>query len=298
MAKLRSAILRNYRRFAGEILLPFDQNVNMIVIPAGQGKTSILEAVSWCLLGTDLVSQPDQIPNADALGAGMAEVLVGLEFTNGERLERFAQFSCIDDKVEQQRWGWRLVEAGSGKVIEEGSDGDDFADQQERLYPEICVHAGLISGPQLDTTLQGCPSGVERGVQCSNVWCTTDLSLRSSMEATSLFLALRPEAPVDCLGYDPDGRLELQIHGTLDRSDIHLALLSHALAFAKESARVCPIFIDDPFSGVSDQDRQRLFNALLDAMKGCQLIFLLSEGMDTAALRATGRVDKELEIRG
>ena len=93
MAKLRSIVLRNYRRFAGEIELPLDPGMNLISIPAGLGKTSILEAISWCLLGTELVSEPEQVPNIEELGKGMADVLVGLEFVNGERLERFALFS-------------------------------------------------------------------------------------------------------------------------------------------------------------------------------------------------------------
>jgi hypothetical protein len=118
------------------------------------------------------------------------------------------------------------------------------------------------------------------------------------MEATALFLALRPGAPVDCLGYDPEGRLELQVHGTLDMTELRVALLSHALAFAKENAKVCPVFIDDPFGGVDGAERRGMFDAILEAMNGRQLIFLLSEEREAAALRATGKVDKELEIRG
>jgi DNA repair exonuclease SbcCD ATPase subunit len=99
MAKLRSLTLINYRRFAGEIELPLDPGVNMIVMPPGMGKTTILEAVSWCLLGTELVADPEQVPNAEALGAGMAEVRVALTFTNGERLERA---SLRQDKTSSQ----------------------------------------------------------------------------------------------------------------------------------------------------------------------------------------------------
>jgi hypothetical protein len=298
MAKLRSIVLRNYRRFAGEIELPLDPGVNLIVIPTGQGKTSILEAVSWGLLGPELVTEPEQVPNVDALGKGMAEVLVGLEFVNGERLERFALFSYLSGEAEQEAWGWRLVNAGSGEVLAQGDGGEEFADQQERLFPETCVHANLINGPGLLRTLEGCQSGVERAVDSSNNWCTSDLSLRCSMEATGLFLAFRPEAPVNTLGYDPEGRLEMSVHGPLTRSDLQLALLSHALSFAKENAKVCPIIIDDPLSGVEAADRKGLFDAILDALPSRQLIFLLSDEGDVAALRATGRIDKELEIRG
>jgi hypothetical protein len=298
MAKLRSVVLRNYRRFAGEIELPLDPGVNLIAAPTGQGKTSILEAVSWALLGPELVSEPDQVPNVEALGKGMAEVLVGLEFVNGERLERFALFSYLSGEVEQEAWGWRLVDIESGAIIAQVDEGEEFADQQERLFPETCVHANLINGPGLRRSLEGCRSGVERAVDSSNNWCTSDLSLKASMEATGLFLALRPDAPVNTLGYDPQGRLEMSLQGPLTESDVQLALLSHALAFAKENAKVCPLFIDDPFSTVDAPDRGPLFRAILDALPARQLVFLLSDERDIAALRATGRVDKELEIRG
>ena len=298
MAKLRSIVLRNYRRFAGEIELPLDPGINLISIPAGLGKTSILEAVSWCLLGTELVAEPEQVPNIEALGKGMAEVLVGLEFVNGERLERYALFSYLAGEVEQEAWGWRLVDAASGKVIREGDSGDDFADQQERLFPESCVHANLINGPALRQAVAGCRGGVERAVSSSNNWCTSDLSVRCSMEATGLFLSLCPEAPVNALGYDPDGRLEMTVHGPLTEAEVHQALLSHAVAFAKENARVCPIFLDDPFGPIDDLDRNAQFEALVGSLPSRQVVFLLSDPRDIAALRSTGKVDKELEIRG
>lgn len=298
MAKLRSIVLRNYRRFAGEIELPLDPGINLITVPAGQGKTSILEAVSWCLLGTELVSEPEQVPNIEALGTGMADVLVGLEFVNGERLERFALFSYCSGEAAQEAWGWRLVDAASGKVIDQGDDGDDFADHQERLFPETCVHANLINGPTLRRAAQGCRSGVERAVNSSNNWCTSDLSLRCSMEATGLFQSFCPETRVDTLGYDPDGRLEVSLSGPLSETEVRLALLSHAVAFAKENAKVCPIFLDDPFDGVDGRDRTGSFEALVAMLPSRQVVFLLSDHEDIAALRSTGKVDKELEIHG
>ncbi len=298
MAKLRSLLLRNYRRFAGEIELPLDPGINLIAIPAGLGKTSILEAVSWCLLGTELVCEPEQVPNIEALGKGMADVLVGLEFVNGERLERFALFSYVSGGVEREAWGWRLVDAASGKVIIEGDDGDDFADQQERLFPETCVHANLINGPALRRAAEGCRSGVERAVNSSNNWCTSDLSLRCSMEATGLFLSLCPQAPVNALSYGPEGRLEVSVHGPLTETEVRLALLSHAVAFAKESAKVCPIFLDDPFGQADELDHAALFKRIVEMLPSRQVVFLLSGQKDIADLRSTGRVDKELEIRG
>jgi hypothetical protein len=238
------------------------------------------------------------VPNVEAMGKGMAEVLVGLEFVNGERLERYALFSYLAGEVEQEAWGWRLVDAASGNVISEGDGGDDFADQQERLFPESCVHANLINGPALRQAIAGGRSGVERAVGSSNNWCTSDLSLRCSMEATGLFLSLCPEAPVNALGYDPDGRLEMTMHGPLTGAEVQQAVLSHAVAFAKENVKVCPIFLDDPFGLVDGADRNALFNALVGALPSRQVVFLLSDQRDIAALRSTERIDKELEIRG
>ena len=298
MAKLRSIILRNYRRFAGEIALPLDPGTTMVIVPPGHGKSTVLEAIAWGLLGTALVPRPGDVPNADAVGAGQAEVMVGLEFVNGERLERSAWFSRAGEEVKQERWGWRLVDAGSGTALAEGDDGEDFADQQERLFPEGCVHANLISGPGLGAALRGARTGAERAVECSNVWCTSDLSLRASMEATGLFLSWRPDAPVNTLGFDPQGRPEVSACGPLDEGDLHLALLALALAFAKENGRTCPVLLDDPFGPAGDRDRMALFGPVLEAMDGRQLVFLLSDELDALALRSTGRVDKELEIRG
>jgi hypothetical protein len=298
MAKLRSIVLRNYRRFTGEIELPLDPGINLITMPAGQGKTTLLEAVSWGLLGTELVAEPEQVPNIEALGKGMTDVLVGLEFVNGERLERQALFSCVAGEVTQEAWSWRLIDVASGQVIDEGNVGEDFADQQERLFPETCVHANLINGPALRRAVQGGRSGVERAVNTSNNWCTSDLSLRCAIEATGLFLALCPEAKVDALAYDPEGRLEMSMRGPLTETEVHLALLSHAVAFAKENTKVCPIFLDDPFDPTDVLDRTRLFQALVEWLPSRQVVFLLSDHRDIAALRSTGTVDKELEIRG
>lgn len=297
MAKLRSLTLINYRRFAGEIELPLDPGVNMIVMPPGMGKTTILEAVSWCLLGTELVADPEQVPNAEALGAGMAEVRVALTFTNGERLERFALYSQVDDRVERQAWGWLLVGA-DGVVAAKGSDAEGFAEQAERLFPEVCVHANLISGSSLDRVVRGGPSGPERAIRCSDSWCTSDLSIRCSMEATGLFLSLYPDAPVRTLGYDPDGRPEISVEGALSSEQVGMAVLSHALAFARESTGMCPLFLDDPLEGMEGGDRRSMFRGILDALPSKQVVFLFSDRRDVEALRSTGRVDKELEIRG
>ncbi len=202
MAKLRSLTLINYRRYAGEIELPLDPGVNLIVIPPGMGKTTILEAISWCLLGNELVADPEQVPNAEALGAGMAEVRVAMTFVNGERLERFALYARTDDRVERQGWGWRLT-GGDGAVIAEGDDAGEFAEHAERLFPEACVHANLISGGSLERVTRGGASGPERAIRCSDTWCTSDLSIRCSMAATELLTGLCPSAPVRTLGYDP-----------------------------------------------------------------------------------------------
>lgn len=297
MAKLRSLTLINYRRFAGEIELPLDPGVNLVVVPAGKGKTTILEAISWCLLGNELVADADQVPNAEALGAGMAEVRVGMTFVNGERLERFALYSLVDDRVERQGWGWRLT-GSDGRVAAEGDDTEEFADHAERLFPEACVHANLISGGSLERVAQGGTSGPERAVQCSDTWCTSDLAIRCSMEATGLFMGLCPGAPVRALGYDPEGRPEILVEGALSPEQVRLAVLSHALAFARESTGVCPMFLDDPLEGARAGDRKGMFSAILDALPSKQVVLLLADPEDVAALRSMDRVDKELEIRG
>lgn len=297
MAKLRSLTLINYRRFAGEIELPLDPGVNLVVIPPGMGKTTILEAIAWCLLGNELVADPEQVANDDVLGAGMAQVMVALTFVNGERLERFALYSRVGERVEQQGWGWRLT-GGDGAVVAEGDDAEEFADHAERLFPEACVHSNLISGSALARAAEGGTGGPERAVQCSNTWCTSDLSIRCSMAATGLFLDLCPEAPVRTLGYDPEGRLEATVEGSLSPQQVRMAVLSHAVAYAGEGGKVCPVFLDDPLEGAVQEDRSKLLTAVLDALPSRQIVLLLSDPGDVIALRSTRRVDKELEIRG
>lgn len=297
MAKLRSIVLVNYRRFAGEIELPLDPGVNMIVVPPGMGKTTVLEAISWCLLGNELVADPAQVPNREALGMGMAKVMVALTFTNGERLERFALFSLVDDRTERQGWGWRLT-GGDGEVIAEGDDAEGFYEQAERLFPEACVHANLISGSSLAGVARGGIGGPERAIHCSDTWCTSDLSIRCSMTATSLFRDMCPDAHIGTLGYGPEGRPEVSVEGPLSPEQVRLAVLSHALAFAREGTGVCPIFLDDPLEGTGNIERGGLFAAMLDTFQTKQVVLLLSDLADIEALRSTGRVDKELEIRG
>jgi hypothetical protein len=296
MAKLRSLTLTNYRRFAGEIELPLDPGVNMIAVPSG-GKTTILEAISWCLLGNELVSDPGQVPNVEALGTGMAEVRVALTFTNGERLERFALYSLVDDHVEKQGWGWLLTDP-EGKVRGEGSDPEEFADQAERLFPEACVHGNLISGSSLESVVRGYPSGPERAIRCADAWCTSDQSIRCSMAVTEFFLSLCPGAPVRTMGFDPEGRLEATVEGMMTPEQLRLAALSHALAFSRETTGVCPLFLDDPLDGVRGGDRKAFYSAILGSLPSKQVVFLLSDPEDIDALRYTGKVDKELEIRG
>lgn len=298
MAKLLAISLLNYRRFAGEVEIPLDPGVNIVLIPPGMGKTTILEAVAWCLMGNEMVSDPTLVPNVDALDHGLTEVNVALTFVNGERLERFAQFASGPEEVVRQSWGWRLRRVSDGSIIREGNDEEEFSEHQERLFPEACVHANLISGPDLSRTLKGGRSGPERAVQCSDNWCTSDLSLRCSMEATGLFHRMSPDAQVDILDYDPEGRLELSLCGPLSEEDVHLAILSHALAFSRENARVCPLLLDDPLGEVGLGEETRLYAEIIDLLPMRQLIFLLASFEQASALRSTGRVDKELEIRG
>ncbi len=296
MAKLTSILLVNYRRFHCEIEIPLDPGVNLIAIPAGKGRSTLLEAISWCLLGNELVSDPGQVPNQDALGSGMAKVMVSLSFVNGETLERYAMFSKEAGEVAQQGWGWRLRRSADASIIAEGDDAEEFTEQQERLFPEACVHANLIDGSDLMHIMHGRESGPERAVHCSDNWCTSDLSLRCAMEATGLFHRFFPEGSVDALDYGPEGRLELTLNAPPSVSEVRLALLSHALAFARENAPVCPVIMADPLG--ESVERPERYRHILDLFPSRQLIFLLSDAEDIDALRSTGRVDKELEIRG
>lgn len=296
MAKLTSILLVNYRRFHGEIELPLDPGVNLIAIPSGMGRSTLLEAISWCLLGNELVSDPGQVPNVDALGSGMAQVMVSLTFVNGESLERYALFSKEEEGTAQQGWGWRLRRSVDTSIVAEGDDTEEFMEHQERLFPEACVHANLIDGSDLMQIIHGRRSGPERAVQCSDNWCTSDLSLRCAKEATGLFHRLCPEGGVDALDYGPEGRLELTLSAPPSQSQARLALLSHALAFARENAPVCPVIMVDPLG--ESHDLMEQYRHILDLFPSRQLIFLLSDARDIHALRSTGRVDRELEIRG
>jgi len=297
MTKLRSLTLVNYRRFAGEVRLPLDPGVNMVVIPPGMGKTTVLEAVSWCVLGTELVSDPEQVPNAEALDADLAEVGVALDFINGELLERSASYSRVGGRVEMLGCGWRLTDA-DGDVIASGNAKKGLAFEAERRFPPSCVHANLISGSSLARVPEGAASGPERAVRCSDAQCTADLNIRCSMRATELFLSLCPGAPVRAIGYGPYSQPEVTVEGMLTPEQVRLAVLCHAIAFVQESAGDCPLFLDDPLDGTGDGDRRSMFSRILETIPSMQVIFLLSDPQDIEALRSSGRVDKELEIRG
>jgi hypothetical protein len=118
------------------------------------------------------------------------------------------------------------------------------------------------------------------------------------MSATGLFLRFCPDAAVRTLGYDPEGRPEAAVDGPLSPRQVRLAVLSHALAFAGQSTGVCPLVLDDPLEGVGPEGHGELFMTMLDALPSRQIVILLSDPGDIATLRSTGRVDKELEIRG
>lgn len=298
MAPLRSIMLRNYRRFTGEIEIVLEPNVNLIVIPPGMGKTTILEAISWCLLGNELVNDPGSVPNIDSLGKGMAEVRVGLTFQDGKRLERYALFHSIGSEVSQEGWGWRLVDPNKEVVIAEGNEQEGFQDWQEKLFPETCVHANLISGASLGQVLQGCRGGVERAVESSNVWCCSDLPLRCSMEATGLHLRICPDSQVNVISYDATGRLEVTSNGPISREELQMVLLSHALTFAYEHSPGCPIFLDEPFVDIGSDNKPGLLREILDLASDRQVVFLLASDEDITLLRATGKVERELEIWG
>ncbi len=70
---LKQIILNNYRAFAGENIINFnkDDDSQLTVITSlttGAGKSTIIEAIYWCLYGENIVTQPiERIFNIEAL---------------------------------------------------------------------------------------------------------------------------------------------------------------------------------------------------------------------------------------
>ena len=260
MAFIRSMVLRNYRRFRGEIELPFSGGIDIVQVPKGMGKSSIAEAAAWCLVG----GMPDsEVMNAEGKGVG-EDTLVGLNERTAVR-----------------------------------PDGV-FDHLREELFPAACIDSNIISGSTLGRVMQGERSGGERAVERMRGWSEGDALLRSSMEATSLYLAMVDEPSASCLLFDRRGRPAVQCDGTpiIGPAEHHAVVLASALAFARESCPGVPVILDEPFKGLAGSEAARASEAVAVFMEGCQLIVLLSDVAEIDALHATGKVGKELEIKG
>lgn len=296
MAVLRSITMRDYRRYQGEVELELGDDVTVISMPLGNGKTTVLEAITWCLFGSG-AADTSEIANAQEMCRGGAEVMVALGFEGGARLERSA--SCpADGGAEAQNIRWSLVDQNGKAAQGRPNDEDEFIDLQEELFPNACAYSNLVSGPGL----MGGSGRIEKAVMASGEWCCTDLPLRAGAQATALFFEACPSSMIDLVAYDPIGRPEVGIDpgGEVEAQEVQMALLAHSLGFIKAHDRDgnCPIFLDDPFHGMGAELKGRALRAMLNFFEGRQVIFLLSDPSEVEALRAAGAVDKELEIWG
>lgn len=282
MAFIRSMVLRNYRRFRGEIELPFSGGIDIVQVPKGMGKSSIAEAAAWCLVG----GMPDsEVMNAEGKEVG-EDTLVALTFADAER--------TVLERSIGQTPGVGLNERTAVRP-----DGV-FDHLREELFPAACIDSNIISGSTLGRVMQGERSGGERAVERMRGWSEGDALLRSSMEATSLYLAMVDEPSASCLLFDRRGRPAVQCDGTpiIGPAEHHAVVLASALAFARESCPGVPVILDEPFKGLAGNEAARASEAVAVFMEGRQLIVLLSDVAEIDALHATGKVGKELEIKG
>lgn|GEM_PF-1117189 len=289
MALLQSIVLRNYRRFRGEIEVPLSAGIDLICAPPGGGKSSLAEAVAWCLVGRSGAAA-SEVVNTDALAEGDPDVLVTLTFQAGGEVALERSLTAVAGVGLKERTAVRA----------EGKEEDDLAAWREELFPAACIDSNIISGAAIVRSLQGERTGTERAVEAMSEWAFGEAYMRSSLEATSLFLAMVPDAAVSCLLFDERGRPVVQCYAPerLGPAEHHLLLLASALAFARESCPAVPVILDEPFEGLDEVTAERAVEAVTEFMAGRQLILLLSKPAEVAAVRATGRVDKELEIRG
>lgn len=275
MALLRSVVLRNYRRFAGEVELNLAPGLNLVHGPPGMGKSTIVEAVAWCLLG------PEALPaGTEVRSAGVAdEAMVSLSF-----------FAEDEPTLVRTERGPQALRRGK-------ADPRPFSQAREALFPAHCVPSNLISGTVLQRFLQGSPSGTERAVGTDRGWWGRDAAFRSSMEATCLFLSLVPDSAAVCLDFDPQGRPGVQLSRAdpLTPEERYLATLASILGFARESCPDAPLLLDEPFLGLR-RDRARAVEATIDFLAGRQCVLLLSDPEDVGTVRE--RADRELEVRG
>lgn len=63
--------LVNYRRFISQHEIPLDPGVNLVFIPPGRGRSTLPEAIPWCLLDNDMVATRRRYPTPRrSVGAG------------------------------------------------------------------------------------------------------------------------------------------------------------------------------------------------------------------------------------
>jgi len=116
MWRLSRITLNNFRVYKGKNVIEFsiDENkrITIIVGANGTGKTTLLNAITWCLYGKEHhigkkgVSGEEKFPILNAkIGESVAEVAVKLEFTHTKNnsqffIERKQKFERIGDKME------------------------------------------------------------------------------------------------------------------------------------------------------------------------------------------------------
>lgn len=280
MASILSIVLRNYRRFRGEIELPLSGGIDIVQTPPGMGKSSIAEAVAWCLAGE--MSQ-DDVMNAEGRLADEG-AMVSLTFSDPRR-------TVLE----------RSISSPSGGMMERADVHPDgsFEEKREELFPASCIHSNIISGISLEMVMRGGRTGGERAVEGMRGWGASDAPLRASMEGTSLYLAMMPETAVSCIVFDRGGRPGVQCDAAgIGPDEYRAVVLSSALAFARESCPGVPVILDEPFEGMGIHAAGRAAEAVAGFMEGHQLVLLLSDANAIDAMRSTGKVDKELEIKG
>jgi DNA repair exonuclease SbcCD ATPase subunit len=122
--QIRRVKLKNFRQFYGEQDVEFPttgkKNVTLIHAENGFGKTSILNAVLWCLFRqvTPKFERPDDIVNYEAAAEGekTATVDVEIEFKKNRYLIQRTFFSDREGRDKTQLNAYRL-ESGNLKVL-------------------------------------------------------------------------------------------------------------------------------------------------------------------------------------
>ncbi|MDD4872900.1 MAG: AAA family ATPase, partial [Kiritimatiellae bacterium] len=122
--KIQKVELKNFRQFHGEQTIEFatdgEKNVTLVHAENTFGKTSLLNAVLWCLYGqvTAKFENPDKIVNFEAIkeGADTAEVGVQFEFNGKEYLVRRMFFNSRSTRDQTELYAYE-VDGGNHRVI-------------------------------------------------------------------------------------------------------------------------------------------------------------------------------------